>query len=75
MRTRDKNDTNPLPCYRSSSEYEKNVRYGPKADISQCNRYVRSTPKSGHSALQMGCPLWVKVGQNPVSALCLLCSQ
>ena len=25
-----------------------NVRFGSKADISQCNRYVRFTPESGH---------------------------
>jgi hypothetical protein len=34
------------------------VRYGSKADISQCNRHVRFTPESEHSAARVACPLW-----------------
>src|SRR5262249_1876697 len=29
-----------------------NVRFGSLADISQCNRHVRFTPESGHSAVR-----------------------
>lgn len=33
------------------------VRFGSLADISQRNRRVRFTPESGHSVVQMECPI------------------
>jgi hypothetical protein len=32
------------------------IRFGSLADISQCNRHVRFTPRSGHSAVPEQCP-------------------
>ncbi|MGB8530424.1 MAG: RidA family protein, partial [Pseudolabrys sp.] len=38
------------PCRESREKQLAVVRFGSKADISQCNRHVRFTPESGHSA-------------------------
>src|SRR5262249_26916986 len=39
-----------------------NIRFGSKADMSQCNRHVRFTPESGHVQCKQECPLWAKSG-------------
>ena len=36
---------------------ENNVRFGSKADMNACPRYVRFTPDSGHVRCKEGCPL------------------
>ena len=41
-----------------------NVRFGPKADISECPRDVRFTPKSGHWLSVSQCPLCAKSGHS-----------
>src|SRR4029453_3866002 len=38
------------------------VRFGSKADTSQCNRHVCFAPESGHVRCNLGCPLWAKSG-------------
>jgi hypothetical protein len=38
------------------------VRFGSKADICSAKRYVRFTPKSGHSRLTLECPLSANSG-------------
>jgi hypothetical protein len=39
-----------------------NVRFGPKADISQRKRHVRFTPKNGHSHRKQRCLLRASSG-------------
>ena len=41
-----------------------NVRFGSKADISECPRDVRFTPKSGHWLSVSQCPLCAKSGHS-----------
>jgi hypothetical protein len=43
-----------------------NVRFGSLADILHCNRHVRFTPESGHSAVRGDRPLWVKSGHRDI---------
>src|SRR5262249_35711268 len=38
------------------------VRFGSKADISQCNRHVRFPPESGHARAVSRCQLWARTG-------------
>jgi hypothetical protein len=38
-----------------------------QADISQCNRHVRFTPKSGHVRCNLECPLWAISGHRQSS--------
>src|SRR4030095_2090519 len=38
------------------------VRFGSKADTSQCNRHVCFAPESGHVRCNLGCPLWANSG-------------
>jgi hypothetical protein len=40
------------------------VRFGSKADITECPINVRFTPKSGHWNSVAECPLCAKSGQN-----------
>jgi hypothetical protein len=44
------------------SQYARDVRFGSKADIPHCNGHVRFTPKSGHSAWRVACPLSANSG-------------
>ena len=41
-----------------------NVRFGSKADISECPRRVRFTPESGHEVDTLRCPLCAKSGHS-----------
>ena len=51
---------------------EANVRFGSKADMSQCNRHVRFTPESGHVQCNWICPLSAKSGHGDLRAKVLV---
>ena len=49
---------------RLPKEIKRYVRFGSKADISQRNRHVRFTPKSGHVQCISPCPLSANSGHS-----------
>jgi hypothetical protein len=54
------------------------VRFGSKADTSQCNRHVCFAPESGHVRCTSLRPLWAKSGHRSaldwLPTICLNCS-
>jgi hypothetical protein len=47
----------PDPRSKSGLLERRDVRFGSLADMTACSRHVRFTPDSGHSSVQVGCPL------------------
>jgi len=45
-----------------------NVCSGSKADVTLLNFDLRFTPESGHSSVQLGCPLWAISGHDAFTA-------
>jgi hypothetical protein len=46
----------------SARFFDRDVRFGSKADICAAKSHVRSYSKSGHVRCNWGCPLWAKNG-------------